>query len=100
MLALLFLLRGPALTVPYMNETKRYLRTNDSARYVGLVSGQTLRRYRMTGGGPPFIVLSANRVVYDVSDLDSWMLARKRGSTAETRAAALEAPATPQEAHP
>ncbi len=64
-----------------MSAPSRYLRTVPAAEYVAL-RPQTLRAYRVRGGGPPYIRLSANRVAYDVRDLDAWAEARKVRSTA------------------
>jgi hypothetical protein len=64
-----------------MSEPRRYIRTVPAAEYVAL-RPQTLRAFRVRGGGPPFIRLSANRCAYDTRDLDVWLLARKTTNTA------------------
>lgn len=47
----------------------------------------TLAKARCTGRGPPFVKLGS-RVFYDEADLDAWIQARKRRSTAEYTSAA------------
>jgi hypothetical protein len=37
---------------------------------------ETLRRWRRTGEGPPFVQLSARRVGYRLTDCEAWSLAR------------------------
>jgi len=61
------------------------LDTVEAADYMHL-SPRTLEDYRIKGGGPPFIRTGVGRrarVLYDLKDLNAWLLARKRGSTAE-----------------
>jgi predicted DNA-binding transcriptional regulator AlpA len=43
---------------------------------------QTLARWRVEGGGPPFLKLGGS-VRYDLSDLDAWLDAQRRRHTAE-----------------
>jgi predicted DNA-binding transcriptional regulator AlpA len=57
-----------------------------AAHYVG-VSRSYLNKLRTVGGGPVFIKLG-RRVVYAVSDLDGWLTARRRTSTADQGEAA------------
>lgn len=51
---------------------------------------QTLRKWRLTGRGPPYIRLGgpAGRVVYRRSDVDAWLDARTFASTAAESAQA------------
>lgn len=59
-----------------------YLKPADAADYTCL-SAATLARMRVTGGGPPFMKLGHRLVVYARDDLDAWLNARKRRSTAD-----------------
>jgi len=59
------------------------LRTIDAASYCGL-SKSTLDKYRLTGEGPVFIKLG-RVVVYDVTDLDTWLNSNKFHSTSEIK---------------
>ena len=59
----------------------RYLTTEQAAAHVGL-SPRTLERYRVRGGGPPFLSY-CNRVHYLRSDLDDWVAGRRRRSTSD-----------------
>lgn len=57
---------------PLMNE-------HEAARSLSLAV-PTLRKWRVHGGGPPFLKL--NRAVrYDPSDLSAWLAARRFDST-------------------
>lgn len=67
------------------NEPKQnspYLRTEDAAKRIGLAVG-TLEKMRCRGDGPPFLRLSARRVVYAVDALDKWARDREFTSTSE-----------------
>lgn len=63
-----------------------YLSTRQAAALLGL-SPRTLERYRVTGGGPPFLTY-CNRVHYLRADLDAWALAGRRRSTSDDGGAA------------
>jgi predicted DNA-binding transcriptional regulator AlpA len=58
---------------------RRMLRTEDAANFTGL-SASTLTKLRLTGGGPEYIKLG-KVVVYDLADLDAWLLSKRRRST-------------------
>lgn len=58
---------------------RRMLRTEDAATYTGL-SASTLTKLRLTGGGPEYLKLG-KAVVYDPSDLDAWLVSKRRRST-------------------
>lgn len=60
----------------------RLLSTGETAEALGL-KPQTLRVWRIRGGGPRFIRLSASRVAYDSRDLDEWVRSRAFASTSE-----------------
>jgi hypothetical protein len=64
----------------------QFLDTKEAAKHVRL-STATLERLRVTGGGPTFIKPIPTRVLYDVTDLDAWMWARRQQSTSENQAA-------------
>lgn len=55
------------------------IRTKDAANYLGL-SKSTLEKLRCFGGGPAYSKLG-RVVIYSTSDLDAWLLERKRFST-------------------
>ena len=59
----------------------RYLSTPQAAALLGL-SPRTLERYRVTGGGPPFLSY-CNRVHYLRSDLDAWAAGCRKRSTSD-----------------
>ena len=57
-------------------------RAPEASHYLGLAPA-TLAKMRCLGGGPPFTKLG-RAVVYDVADLEAWVVAQgKRRSTAE-----------------
>lgn len=58
------------------------LTVKEAAVYVPLAKS-TLDKFRVAGGGPRFIKIG-KRVLYDTADLDGWMEAQKRNSTADT----------------
>ncbi len=58
-----------------------------AASYIGL-SDSKLRKMRMVGQGPRWVVLSDNRVGYLQADLDDWINSRpKMPATAQMEAA-------------
>lgn len=60
---------------------RRCLRTAEAAEYCGSAKS-TLEKLRVTGGGPAFIKLgSRGPVVYDLRDLDAWLMSKRRAST-------------------
>ena len=63
---------------------KDHLTTEQAAAHLGL-SPRTLERYRVRGGGPPFVSY-CNRVHYLRGDLDTWVDERRRLSTSDTGA--------------
>jgi len=66
-----------------MTETnqKRYFDTKQTADYLKL-SVSTLNRMRGTGEGPTYAKIG-RRIIYELSDLDAWVEARKRTFTGE-----------------
>jgi len=69
-----------------------FFNQNEAARYLRL-SPRTLERHRVAGTGPRFTKLG-RRVVYRISELETWATERTFASTAEAdeaRAAGPEA---------
>ncbi|MEX4006751.1 helix-turn-helix transcriptional regulator [Neoaquamicrobium sediminum] len=56
------------------------LRTRQAAAYTGLAKS-TLEKLRCNGGGAPYIRIG-RIVLYDPDDLDTWLAAHKRRTTA------------------
>ena len=56
------------------------LRTEAAAEYVGL-STSTLKKLRLTAGGPRYLKLTSASVAYDPRDLDEWLATKRRFST-------------------
>lgn len=63
-----------------------YLPTIHASEYLN-VSPRTLEKYRVVGGGPAFHKFG-RRVLYSLTDLDSWAAARRRNSTSDSGQAA------------
>ena len=64
-----------------LSQTSRPLAVGEAAIYTGLASS-TLNKLRHFGGGPAFLKLG-RRVLYDLADLDVWLAAHRRHSTAD-----------------
>jgi len=47
------------------------------------ISPRSLEKWRLTGGGPPFLKLG-RRVLYDPQDLEEWLEESRRFSTSDT----------------
>ena len=60
----------------------RYLRAPEAAKYLGL-SASTLAKMRLRGDGAIYSKAGPRVVVYDLADLESWLVARKRRSTSD-----------------
>lgn len=60
----------------------RMVSTKKAAEYLGITES-TLRKWRVSGYGPRYYKISANRVVYDLDDLDMWLESRAFYSTTE-----------------
>ncbi len=56
-------------------EIARYLDEAAAARFLN-ISTRTLQRWRVDGGGPPFIRAGVRRVLYDASEIERWAAAR------------------------
>lgn len=66
-------------------QTLRLFDTVEAAQYLRL-SVRTLEDYRLVGGGPTFIRNGRGKrapVLYDLADLNAWILERKRLTTVE-----------------
>jgi hypothetical protein len=61
----------------------RKFRVREAAEYLRL-SVSTLNKLRMTGAGPQFFKVVAS-IIYSGADLDQWLAAHRRSSTAEGR---------------
>lgn len=59
----------------------RLFDTHEAAAYCKL-SASTLEKLRVSGNGPAFLK-PRRRVVYRLSDIDTWLDASRRGSTSE-----------------
>ncbi len=75
-----------------MQETQ-YITGPNLARRLGL-KPQTIRSWRLSGYGPPYIRLGdriSGRVLYRIADVEQWLAARVVESTAAERAKAAAA---------
>ena len=61
---------------------KTLMIARDAAAYMGLAN-QTLAKYRVHGGSPPFHKVG-RQVMYDLADLNLWLQQRKRSSTSDS----------------
>lgn len=59
-----------------------FINTAAVASYLGL-SRSTLEKLRCRGGGPPYVLLSRRRVVYDRDAVKVWAKSREYSSTSE-----------------
>jgi hypothetical protein len=59
-----------------------YLTTPGAAKHIGTSEGW-LEKFRVRGGGPPYLRLSPRRIVYAVDELDAWARGRAFHSTSE-----------------
>jgi excisionase family DNA binding protein len=59
----------------------RKLPVSEAARFLGL-SKSTLDKLRISGGGPTYLQLG-RRVLYDVADLEAWLMPKRRSSTSD-----------------
>lgn len=60
----------------------RWLRPSEAAKYLGLAVS-TLAKLRVTGEGPAYSILGRRAVVYDLEELNTWAIERKRSSTSD-----------------
>lgn len=66
-----------------MSDT-RFLNTHELASMLGVSAG-TVRRWRMLGGGPPYVQLSSQSVRYDRGEVLAWLAERERRPEAARR---------------
>ena len=59
------------------------LSTADAAALLN-ITPQTLRRYRCSGEGPPFVYINSKLKLYSKQEVMSWVQTRKRKSTSDT----------------
>lgn len=72
-----------------MSDEAGFLRTRDAAAYCAL-SARTLEAFRSKGGGPAYLKLPGRRFVrYRRQDLDTWLCAGRRTSTADSESERL-----------
>jgi predicted DNA-binding transcriptional regulator AlpA len=64
-------------------DVQRKLRTPEAAEYLGL-SQSTLAKMRLRGDGPAYLKAGRRIVLYDPTDLESWLATRRRFSTSES----------------
>jgi len=74
-------LRPAAAPVAAPAQPQRYLTNDEAAEYLRL-SPRTLEKQRVIGGGPKFRKFG-RRVMYAVSDLDTWADARSYEATSD-----------------
>jgi len=64
-------------------KTRKLLLTETEAGERLGFSIRTLQGWRIRGGGPPFFKISARAIRYRASDLEAWLLSRRRLSTSD-----------------
>jgi predicted DNA-binding transcriptional regulator AlpA len=67
---------------PLPPEDDALIRRADVPRYLPLAA-QTLARWAVEGGGPPYVKLGRRIVAYRAGDLRAWLRDGKRRSTSE-----------------
>jgi predicted DNA-binding transcriptional regulator AlpA len=60
--------------------SRQKMRPVDAASFLGM-SASTLAKMRLRGDGPPYAKLGKRIVIYDQTDLEEWVDARRRLST-------------------
>ena len=73
---------APLPEIVTVGERLALLSVDKAASYTGL-SAAYLNKLRVTGGGPIYMRLG-KRVLYRISDIDSWLDSKRRISTAAT----------------
>ena len=64
------------------DDPERLLREEEVAEHLGF-SARALQNWRLRGGGPVFVKVSARSVRYRRADLVAWVKARLRRSTSD-----------------
>jgi len=72
-------IHSPAPAIP---DPEQLLREEEAARLLGY-SARALQNWRLRGGGPVFIKVSARSVRYRRGDLASWVRSHARTSTSD-----------------
>lgn len=73
-------LPAPASPAPQSAHPSALVTEEDAASFLA-VSTRSLQRWRVEERGPPFVKLHGRRVHYRLSDLESWVDARRYAST-------------------
>ena len=68
--------------LPRHDELERLLPEKQATRLIG-VSPRTLRNWRVIGGGPQYVKVSARCIRYRRADILSWIEARERRNTSQ-----------------
>ena len=64
-----------------------FLTTDQAATRISLKKN-TMKKMRIRGDGPPYLVISKRSVLYDAAKLDAWVRSREFHSTSEYDAVA------------
>ena len=67
---------------PRHDELERLLSEKHAAKLLG-ISPRTLRNWRVIGGGPQYVKVSARCIRYRRADILSWIEARERRHTSQ-----------------
>jgi hypothetical protein len=86
---------GPQISddspIPHITvRPQRKLDTRAAATYSGLARS-TLEKLRVFGGGPSYIKIG-RRVLYDVTDVERWLVDHRRRSTSDTSTYPIQPP--------
>ncbi|WP_373460369.1 helix-turn-helix transcriptional regulator [Pseudokordiimonas caeni] len=73
---------NPSVTYTTHSNPNRLIGEKEAASYLGF-SVRALQNWRVRGGGPKFVKISARAVRYRYSDLDAWTENRLVISTSE-----------------
>jgi predicted DNA-binding transcriptional regulator AlpA len=70
------------LTSIHMQQQEPLIGTEEAACYLG-VSKRMLEALRVRGGGPIYVRLARNKVRYKISDINTWVAARRYENTSQ-----------------
>lgn len=79
--------RNEELTQYGLTPADRLIDEKHAAEYLGYTT-RALQNWRLRGGGPKFVRVSARSIRYRVSDVEAWVEARVCTSTSDQGAAA------------